>query len=784
MIPSSLGRLPLAARRLSVPLFLLLFACDVERADHMSSVQADDGSADTVEDSAANRPDEESNGSSSKVDAALDSETAESDSGAPDASDADATPADTSLPDGNAPDGSVPDATVPLLPLASGDGVALPFRVVDAEYSDALNRIVIVAAEPNRLIVLDPEAGTHSALTLPLTPSSVSVRPDGLVAAVGHNGYVSIIELSPLRLQHTRTVSTDVSDVVLAGNGYAYAMPRVDQWEEIHSLEIASGVETLGGSIRAGTVARLHPAGDKMYGADRGLSPADIERYDISKGTATVAYDSPYHGDHAMCGELWFSQDGARIFTACGNVFRASNVRQDDMKYNGALEGNPSVRSLDHSTAAKLVAVVHRGAQFTFPGDPVPTSARELSVFEDQFLGFRQKVTLPKFKAGNTEYHAEGRFVFFNALGTRVYVLVEAESAAPLVNNFGLARFTVGGSAGASGTINGQTGQTPAVDPPATVGKGTMLGVHIVDAEYSRALDRIVAVTSSLNRLLILNPSNATSVNIELPLPAAAVSLHAAGKLAAVGHDGWISLVDLTTNTITKTLAVSADLNDVVYGANGYVYGFPARDQWSSIHAVHIASSVETLSGAATIYAGTVARMHPAGDRMYGANRGLSPSDIERYDVSTGPVTGAHDSPYHGDFAMCGNLWFSEDGARIFTACSNVFRASNVPADDMRFNGALQGALSIEHLDHSAAAQRVAAVLTAPSADVGVALFEDQFLNRVGSLALPAVVVAGKSYTTKGRFAFFNAAGTQLYVLAEAASAPLVGNSVLVSATP
>ena len=52
--------------------------------------------------------------------------------------------------------------------LLGGDGVELPFSIVAAEYSGALDRIVIVTTEPKRLIVLDPESLEYNTLTLPL----------------------------------------------------------------------------------------------------------------------------------------------------------------------------------------------------------------------------------------------------------------------------------------------------------------------------------------------------------------------------------------------------------------------------------------------------------------------------------------------------------------------------------------------------------------------------------------------------------------------------------------
>ena len=74
--------------------------------------------------------------------------------------------------------------------------VGLDFRVVDAEYSAALERMVMVSAAPNRLHVFDPLTAVDVPVDLPITPTSVSVSPDGLFAAVGHDGWVSYVDLS------------------------------------------------------------------------------------------------------------------------------------------------------------------------------------------------------------------------------------------------------------------------------------------------------------------------------------------------------------------------------------------------------------------------------------------------------------------------------------------------------------------------------------------------------------------------------------------------------------
>lgn len=314
----------------------------------------------------------------------------------------------------------------------------LNFLVVDAEYSKQLDKIIMVSATPaNQLHIYDPVTKQDTSVSLNLSPTSVSVSPDGLYAAVGHNAWISYINLSTATLIKTLPVSADVFDLVLAGNGFVYAFPRIDQWVEIHCIEIAAGNETLSSnwSIRAGTRAKLHHSGTAIYGADNGLSPSDIEKYDIFAGTAVFLYDSPYHGDYAMCGDLWMSEDGLRIFTRCGNVFRSSTVQSEDMTYNSALQNLSLVKHLSHSSAIGKVAAIPDNSWNTTNADI------ELRIFGYDYLTFEKSITLPQFIVGSNHYAGHGRFVFYNSDGTKYFVVLQADGSAGMLYDYGVVAY-------------------------------------------------------------------------------------------------------------------------------------------------------------------------------------------------------------------------------------------------------------------------------------------------------------------------------------------------------
>ncbi len=309
----------------------------------------------------------------------------------------------------------------------------LSFRVLDAEYSGALGRIVAVATNPDALHLYDPVTGADTAVALGRPPTAVSVGPGGLHAAVGHEGWVSHVDLVEGTVAE-HPVSADVLDVVLAGNGFAYVFPRVDQWTYIRCLDLTTGAETLhtGETIYAGTLAKLHPNGTAIYGADNGLSPSDIEKYSIAAGTAEFLWDSPYHGEYAMCGNLWIAQDGARVFTRCGGVFSSSEDRTQDMLHEADLFESTRVESLADSAAA--------GKVFAVPAERVSGDGadRELLVFEAGSLSLTRRVPLTPFSVAGQQYPSHGRFVFADGTGARVFVVVQADQVSGLAEDYGV----------------------------------------------------------------------------------------------------------------------------------------------------------------------------------------------------------------------------------------------------------------------------------------------------------------------------------------------------------
>lgn len=303
----------------------------------------------------------------------------------------------------------------------------LPFRPIDVEYDELHDLLVVVTDSPHELHLYNPATSDDVVYDLPLSPTSVSVGPDNLAVAIGHDAQFSYLDIDA-GVVETLAIATDVFDIVLAGNGWVYGFPGSGQWTEIFAVEVESGMQvTSGASIRENTRAKLHPDGLAIYGADNGLSPSDIERYGIELGPPTVLYDSPYHGDYAMCGDLWISDDGGRIFTRCGNTFRASNNQVDDMTYAGSLGMLDRVRHLDHSRVVGRVVAIPDSTD-NWGDDPVVEDT-QLQFYGDQFLDFQDSIDLPLVATPTGCFELHGRFAFFDSSGEVVHVLAQIDAA-------------------------------------------------------------------------------------------------------------------------------------------------------------------------------------------------------------------------------------------------------------------------------------------------------------------------------------------------------------------
>lgn len=323
------------------------------------------------------------------------------------------------------------DGKVDTVPLIPEKKLMLPNDVVDAEYAKATDLLVYVADNAT-LNIYHPDTQELSSIALSFIPTCVSVSPDGTKAVVGHDAHVTYVDLLAETVLTVNNVSCEALDIVLTNDGWTYVFPRRDQWTKIRCLNVttpnAMVTSHTGYDIYAGVKAKLHPSGKYVYGAQNNLSPADIEKYDIQNGTAQYLYNSPYHGDYGMGGDLWIEESGDRLFTRAGNVFRASETQNQDMVFNGAIileEGYNSIAWLDQLDSKKEIFLVLQ--KNSWYNETVPPY---VYVYNSDNLTYITKRRLEDYIVVDGDncmvYDACPYFVFAYSDGTQIFVITKA----------------------------------------------------------------------------------------------------------------------------------------------------------------------------------------------------------------------------------------------------------------------------------------------------------------------------------------------------------------------
>lgn len=323
--------------------------------------------------------------------------------------------------------------------------VALGHDVIDAEFSRVLNNIVMVSGSPvNALYLYDVATGVERQQLLESVPRAVSIGPDGVTAAVGHVNRISIVDLAsvgqsgapePVMLD----VDTDISDLVLDGLGKVHVFPNRYDFDPPRSVDLATNTMREGtGLLIRGARARLHPSGSAIYEAHTIYTPTDIAKWDISAGVATRLYDSPYHGEHEVCGNLWFNDAGDLVYTSCGNVFTSNPVQGEDLQFFGALELTSTqpplyshvIRSLSLDASRKEIALVEvmNGCESVGADGPCYT---HFALYDSETLTRQAIYAIQPITVDEVIYAQLGYYVFHDAANGRKYLISRLQSVTP-----------------------------------------------------------------------------------------------------------------------------------------------------------------------------------------------------------------------------------------------------------------------------------------------------------------------------------------------------------------
>ncbi|HVX97479.1 MAG TPA: hypothetical protein VHK47_21375 [Polyangia bacterium] len=556
----------------------------------------------------------------------------------------------------------------------------LPYTVASAAWSRALNLVVLRPETEHAIYLMNPDTCAAARIAVPRLPSAVAVSPSGAEVAVGHDGLVSIVDLTRGDVRAAIGIPAPATELAYddAGRVLVFSRALAAIPTQLLVVDPAAGTVTPAGALDGGGHLRATPDGASVFWTDDDQTSTDA--------TARVVVGrSPLMDASAAtppsCHDLFPTDDGRRLVTACGTVLDSSADHEPSAA--GTLAGVARVLHADTLVDKGIVAVMPAAAPDTSP--PTDGSVR---VYHASDLSFVGTLPLPILDTGFEHQTPHGRYVFLRADGARAYVLARRQPGQAPVD--GIAVVDPAGAGLETPEMLSVSSSFPHRDGlpmPATLTRAAVtVPFRVTGAAYSRALGRLVMSSDRpSDAVYLVDPATAASTKLAEPAGPGAVTLREDGLVAAVTRTGGVTFLDLQSHSI---------LREADGPATSVAFGKPPE---VLIAADSATSSWLDLETGARRAASTTTEQTPGFSTVPGTNvfYSLRAHALVRHDdvIAAGDPT-FDLAPFVSPEAIvrpCATpFWITEDGSHLVLDCARVFALSPDRASDLRYVGILE----------------------------------------------------------------------------------------------
>ncbi len=313
----------------------------------------------------------------------------------------------------------------------------IDFHIVEAEYNNKNNSLVMISSDKKKsLIVFYPETGKSESIAFPLTPTTFAIHPDGKRAIVGHNAYISIVNLEgtdgkPEKLGESFPVGFNVRSIIPTESNTVFVVPSYNSNGNVllRSVDIQERRENNGSDIampitKNNAVLKKQPGQPFVYLVNNDDSVSILSIKEKTLGDSeTFSFSQMY----TVREDLWFSEEGNRIFTKSSGIFSTPTSEEGTVGYRGSFEKVGRIKQMTHSTKCKKAVIISE------------ENDKAIKTFSEPFYSFLSEITMPSLFFNNREIVNSADFLFFKNTGEKVYIILNAEDDSSNVNNYGVA---------------------------------------------------------------------------------------------------------------------------------------------------------------------------------------------------------------------------------------------------------------------------------------------------------------------------------------------------------
>jgi hypothetical protein len=291
--------------------------------------------------------------------------------------------------------------------------------VTDAAFDKNRDLLYITTAQPNQLLVFNAATKSQDySIELNKAPSCLSLTENGQIAAVGHNGLISIIDLTNT-LQQSFTVSIPIFDIEWADDNYiCFSESDLNdvQWTKLRWLNLTTGsVESDEALIYQNCAIKKTPAKNYIIASETQVS-SGLYTYDINeKKQKNQVFQET--------GNLWFFKNGDYFLSSYGKIFDTESLTKlEGYDYNYSAfdqlrNGLTNIISADYCTATDRLWVLPRNDY------SMSTAQFAAKIETNDFYSEKQYVLDDIYVRDGKEYNVGGYYIFVNSSGSEVFVL-------------------------------------------------------------------------------------------------------------------------------------------------------------------------------------------------------------------------------------------------------------------------------------------------------------------------------------------------------------------------
>ncbi len=194
---------------------------------------------------------------------------------------------------------------------------------------------------------------------------------------------------------------------------------------------------------------------------------------------------------------------------------------------------------------------------------------------------------------------------------------------------------------------------------------------NITDAVFNKNTNTLYFVTSSPNKFVAYDVTGRTVLNeISLSDAPTSFAISEDWSKAAVGHNGYISAINLSTGTVTATYTLNYSVNDIAWAENDWFCFTQVGTDFTCLHWINTSDgTIYDDPDASRLDGNSIIKKVPGQPYLIATRNNYSPTGFFAYDIAIKSLK----SYSHQDLT---NFWFSEDGDFIFARNTLVFRTT------------------------------------------------------------------------------------------------------------